>query len=139
MDFFLLKVFPAFLMAGALALIPFEIKSFRREQERGQPRLVKLTRRLLGSLVLMALALMVFFGEVPTGPAQPNSATMAQFQHWLIVLGLALFLMLLAGWDALDGVRHLRTYLDSVEQEEVQRIQEHLGRPVSNGKKAAAD
>lgn len=146
MDFFLLRVFPVLLGIGGLVFLPLEIRALARERAAGRPRYLKFGRRCLGAAVLFGLAVMVYLGEVPTS-AEATAQTWSKFQHWLIVLGLTLFLMMLAVWDAIDGVKHLRTYLEDVEKEELQRIHEHLGQagvgkgihaPSGNGKPSHA-
>ena len=51
---------------------------------------------------------------------------MEMLQHWLIVFALVTLLVFLAFWDAWEGIRHLRGFLDTVEKEELDKIQGHL-------------
>ncbi len=136
MDMLLLRLFPAAIFAGGLVFLGFEFRSYRRERATGQVRFTKTIRRSLGAFMLLILAAMVYFGEIPKDPSQDAAATIAQFQYWVSVLGLALFLMGLAIWDALDGFRHLRGYLARVESEELEQLHRQLGNldVPSNGK-----
>ncbi|MGE0489739.1 MAG: hypothetical protein AB7S38_11055 [Vulcanimicrobiota bacterium] len=145
MEVFLLRIFPVLLFLGGVVFVPVEIRNFAREKAQGQARPVKLIRRLLGAVVLAGLAAMVFFGELPKDAHQDAAATMAQFQYWLSVLGLAIFLGCLAVWDALDGFRHLRGYLARVESEEIEQLHRQLGKSgaqlkaQANGKPSDSD
>ena len=56
----------------------------------------------------MAMALMIWCGQLPTGQAVPNQQAVQMLKYWLTVMGLAGVLMILALFDVLDGVRALR-------------------------------
>jgi hypothetical protein len=64
-------------------------------------------------------------GQLPKTAVPPEQA-MAMLQHWLIVFALVLLLVFLAFWDAWEGIRQLRGFLDTVEKEELSKIQGHL-------------
>lgn len=122
MDLVLLKIFPAILIAGGVALLFWETKSFLKERD----QVVKLIRRLTGAVVLIVMAGMVFSGELPAPDEKDPTKTMELFRYWLIILGLAALLGTLAIWDALSGVRQLKNFVAQVEIEEMAHLREHL-------------
>ena len=127
MDFVLLRVFPVALLVGGLALGWGEFRHYL--QERPHVPLDRIVRRLAGSLLLVLLAVLVMLGRIPDRHSMPTEELWSYFRHWLWVMVIALVLLLLAGWDALAGVRHLRGYLEGVEREEIQKIHHHLAGP----------
>lgn len=127
MDFVLLKVFPIALALGGLLWIPFELKTYFRERKSGHHRNTKLFRRLLASVMLIVLAGMVYFGELPQPGVKDAELTMKLFRHWVVVLGMAMFLGGLAVWDALEGMRHLKKFITRVEQEELEALRLQVG------------
>lgn len=75
---------------------------------------------------MIAIAVLVHFGEVAPGQFKSVDEAQAMLNHWLWVMGLVILAMGLAIWDVLEGVRSLRRYFEDMEQEEVTRIREHL-------------
>ena len=126
MDFLLLRIFPAALLLGGLGLGYAELRFYLHERPHA-PR-GRLARRLTGALLLIGLAVMVALGRIPDRQSMPTEELWVYFRHWLYVMAVAFVLMLLAGWDALVGVRHLRGFFEGVEREEIARIQQHLTR-----------
>ncbi len=124
MDFVLLKLFPALLIVGGVALLVWETRGFLRERD----QVVKFVRRLTGAVVLIVMAGMVFAGELPDPTEKDPTKTMDLFRYWLVILGLAALLGTLAIWDALSGVRALKKFVAQVEVEEMAHLREHLSK-----------
>ncbi len=128
-DFVFLRLFPAGLILGALVLGVAEVRHYLHERPH-TPR-GRLLRRAGGALLLVVLAVLVMLGRIPDQHSMPPEQVWSLFRHWLWVMGIALVLTLLAMWDALEGVRHLRGFFEGVEKEEIEKIQQHLA---GNGK-----
>lgn len=129
MDIFVLRVFPLLLAAGALFLawgelrqpaltlqIPPRIRKFFR---------MRMWRRVGGSAILLLVAFQIWTGQLPQQP-QPTELALEMLQHWASVFVLVCLLVLFAIWDTWEGVRHLRTYLEAVEMDELGKIRQHL-------------
>lgn len=125
MEVIRLYLFPTALVLAAGYLLRTEWLSFRRDRIRGRVYWTRFLRRMVGALVVMAIAVMVHLGDVVPADASQGEAW-KMLSHWTWVMGLLLLVMVLALWDAVDGVRNLRSYFEDIEKEEVERIREHL-------------
>lgn len=124
MDFVFLRLFPVGLIVGALVLGLAELRHYLHERPHALRG--RLLRRAGGAVLLVVLAVLVMLGRIPDQHTMPPEQVWSLFRHWLWVMGVALLLTLLAMWDALEGVRHLRGFFEGVEEEEIQKIQQHL-------------
>lgn len=123
-DFIFLRCFPIALMLGGVVLGTVEIRHYLHERPHA-PR-GRLLRRGVGAVLLLVLGVLVMLGRIPDQHSMPPDQVWSLFRHWLWVMAIALLLTLLAMWDALEGVRHLRGFFEDVEKEEIQKIQQHL-------------
>ena len=87
---------------------------------------MRLVRRLGGSLLILAVAGLIWTGPLPRGHVAPEQAT-EMLKHWVAVFGLVGLLVVFSVWDAVEGVRHLRGYLDTLQEDELGKIRDHLG------------
>lgn len=126
MELVRLYVFPLGLSLVGCVLIHLEMAHYARERRRGRASTMRFLRRITGALLMIAIAVLVHVGKVAPGPVQDPEEARALLDHWLWVMGLVVGAMVLAVWDVVDGVRSLRRYFEDMEQEEVNRIREHL-------------
>ena len=126
MEVLVLRVFPLFLLVGALALVMWELK-----HQPFKPVRFRLARRLGGSVLLLCIAAAMWSGELPNPEiAQKNpEQAVAMLEHWVSIFALVGLLIVLALWDTWAGMRNLRGYLDEVEKDELGKIQERLNKP----------
>jgi hypothetical protein len=82
-------------------------------------------RRTLAGAILVVISWHIWTGQLPS---DPNNTALALdlLHHWLRIFVFVLVLIAMAMWDAWDGIRNLRGYLETVEKDEVTKIQEHL-------------
>jgi hypothetical protein len=123
-DFIFLRLFPLGLMLGGLGLGVVEVRHYL--QERPHVQRGRFLRRATGAVLLLVLGVLVMLGRIPDQLTMPPDQVWTLFRHWLWVMAIALVLTLLALWDALEGVRHLRGFFEDVEKEEIKKIQQHL-------------
>lgn len=119
-------VFPALMITGALWLALVELRHFRYEHAIGHSPWTRLVRRLMGAVVLLAVAVMIHFGETSTAVKLTQEQAIARFHYWMSVLGLVVFAMGLALWDVIDSLRKLGSYLEEVERDEMHTLRQRL-------------
>lgn len=117
-------VVPLLLVAGAGWLALQEVQHLLAEA--GHRPWLRFFRRLAGAAILLGVAVMVHEGETSTPNPVSRDEAIRLFHYWMTVLGLVLMAMFLALWDVMDGLRRLGSYLEEVERDEVQALQDRL-------------
>ncbi|MEW6277255.1 MAG: hypothetical protein AB1758_01445 [Candidatus Eremiobacterota bacterium] len=127
MEWIRLYAFPTALVLAAAYLVRAEFLQVARERTPGRPNWIRFGRRMTGSVVMVAIAVMVHMGRLVPATADRAEAWHL-VQHWTWVMGLVMLAMGLAVWDAVEGVRNLRRYFEAIEREEISHIREHVSR-----------
>jgi hypothetical protein len=118
-------IFPLALVIGAVYLLMMEIRYYPRLISYGHPEKnlkVRLVRRVIGSILVIAVAGMIFYGLNFMSRPSPGIIH-RQAEYWLTMMGLVILIVLLALWDVFDGLRYLERLSSQLSREDL----EHLG------------
>lgn len=117
-DVFRTYIFPAFLTLGALMLLAVETRTLQHDLARKSTRWPRFVRRILGALVIEAIAFMVHFSPRLPRPGTSTAKVWQQYDYWMWVLGLVLVAVALAFWDVIASIRALKQQIDAIYREE---------------------
>lgn len=127
----LLKAVSVTLAAGSLSFLVAEWRLYKgataevgrvpgSQGDRG-----RLIRRTVGSAILLTMAMLMFAGRLPQEGAPP-AEVLSLFYYWSSIVGLAVLLGLVAMYDAIRGVKNLKTYVSAVQGRELAALAKQL-------------
>lgn len=128
MEFFIKYIFPTTLTLGAIFLAFHEIIGYNRLKAMGFPPeklRSRMIRRMLGTMIIILVAVMVFWGVSNLGPLKADNWKV-QAKFWLIVIGMVLFTVLLAVWDVMDGIKNLEQSIDKGLLEQLTHVEKMM-------------
>lgn len=124
-------VIPAFLTGGAIWLTAQDFWSYSCQRKVGKANPVKLVRRLVIALCLLAIAYMMYNGQGTlayaqqqlhlrdtTGVAIDQEKAVACLNYWGLVMGLVILTLLLAAWDVIEGIRNIQSICQQYSDDE---------------------
>lgn len=126
MIFFGRTILPAILIIGAIYLAVAEIVAFPRLKNYGYPEKllkIRMVRRLAGLFLVCVVAVMMIWG-LRYLPGASAGVFYRQASHWAIVMGLVFVIVILAMWDALDGLKYLASLTDQVSKQDLKELEE---------------
>lgn len=139
MRIFAIYIFPAFLTLGALYLIAAEFTSYSRFEKlnlKSSKLKTRMIRRISGALIVIVVAIMISWG-ISNMPRPPKALFQHQIRYWslywTILAGIVLVAIILAIWDAIDGVRYLERLADQCTLEHLNEINKKLTEKKSTG------
>lgn len=124
MDFLGKTILPALLIAGASYLALIEFSSFPRLKNAGYPEKllkIRLVRRIAGLALVVAIAVMMYWG-LNHMPGPVRGSFHRQAFHWAVVMGMVFIVVLLALWDAVDGLRYLESIADQFTKQDLDEL-----------------
>jgi hypothetical protein len=113
-------------LAG-LIMAGIEAHHYLHPREPAAPRSpVRLIRRLTGCGCITAIGAVIFYwlNYVKPQYANPKPGMQPPVDLLVLLTTLMLVILLLAAWDAIEGVRGLRTVVDEMHQEDLQELQD---------------
>ena len=124
MKFFGIYILPLLLILGALYLIFRELIIHRYYAKRHKVDVrgkIRLARKVTGAILVIIIAVMIAHGLTGHPPPTPETFHI-QMNYWLWVFGIALATVIIAFWDAYEGVKNLETSIDQSSIESLEEI-----------------
>ena len=119
-------ILPLFLIIGAVYLVVVEFVSYPRLKKYGHPEnnlKLRMGRRLVGALLVIIVAVLMFWG-LNFMPRPSIGLFHRQAAHWALVMVLVFVVVILAMWDAVDGLKYLEKLADQVSRKELEDLEE---------------
>lgn len=121
---------PVLLSIGAIWLATQECYTYTDERRRGLKSGAKLFRRLLGSLILLVIAVGIHYGDIeplmaanapPPGPVDQaqTAKALACLDYWTTIVGLVVVAIILALWDMISSMRGIRHMVEEAQNDEI--------------------
>ncbi|MCE1246647.1 MAG: hypothetical protein LWY06_08385 [Firmicutes bacterium] len=126
-------IVPILLCIGAVYLIGVEILNYPRLKKMGIKKTTlkaRFLRRTFGAFVVIAIAVLVAWGLSSMWPPVVGDRELLnrQLAFWSIIGGLVFLTILLALWDALEGVRHIEKLIEKNTVDEMLEIRKTLSK-----------
>lgn len=129
MSFLGKSILPLILILGSIYLVLLEILLYPRLKRYGHPEKslnVRMGRRVTGAFLVVIVAVMMFWG-LNFMPKPEPGVFQKQAAHWAAVVALVFVIVLLAIWDAADGLKYLEKLADQITRENLSAIDERVG------------
>jgi len=121
-------ILPSILITGSLYLIVIELLAYPRLKKYGHPEgnlKIRMARRISGSILVIISACMIYWGLYSFH--RPSIGHFhKQALHWAIVMGIVFIIVILALWDAIEGIKYLEKLASRISKEDLDAVQENI-------------